>query len=86
MEEPMLAGEPLLSWRAPEHIHVRPNPRGLMVSTVLLALIIAYAIFTNSPIMAIPFSITFVRSSIIFLRGFNAKKYKIKNIIVKFTA
>ncbi|MGB3072807.1 MAG: hypothetical protein WBB68_00935 [Candidatus Moraniibacteriota bacterium] len=49
------AGTPLLSWRAPEHIHVRPNPRGLMVSTVLLALIIAYAIFTNSPIMAITF-------------------------------
>ncbi|MFZ1654955.1 MAG: hypothetical protein WAT84_03955 [Candidatus Moraniibacteriota bacterium] len=53
--EPMNAGTPLLSWRAPEHIHVRPNPRGLMVSTVLLALIIAYAIFTNSPIMAITF-------------------------------
>ena len=51
----MLVGNPVLSWRAPEHIHVRPNPRGLMISTVLLALIIAYAVFTNSPLMAITF-------------------------------
>lgn len=53
--EPMLVGNPILSWHAPEHIHVRPNPRGLMISTVLLALIIAYAVFTNSPLMAIVF-------------------------------
>lgn len=53
--EPTPVGNPLLSWRAPEHIHVRPNPRGLMISTVLLALIIAYAVFTNSPLMAITF-------------------------------
>ncbi len=53
--EPLSIGRPLLSWRAPEHIHIRPNPRGLVISTVLLALIIAYAIFTNSPLMAITF-------------------------------
>lgn len=53
--EPILAGNPILSWRAPEHIHIRPNPRGLMISTILLALIIAYAVFTNSPLMAITF-------------------------------
>lgn len=53
--DPILVGNPILSWRAPEHIHVRPNPRGLMISTILLALIIAYAVFTNSPLMAITF-------------------------------
>ncbi len=51
----MLVGAPILSWQAPEHIHVRPNPRGLMISTILLAAIITYAVFTNSPLMAITF-------------------------------
>lgn len=55
MDRPPFTGTPLIVWRAPEHIHVRPNPRGLMVTTILLALIIAYAVFTNSPLMAITF-------------------------------
>lgn len=53
--EPTIVGNPLISWSAPEHMHLRPNPRGLMVSTIALSLIIAYAIFTNSPLMAITF-------------------------------
>lgn len=55
MELRPAAGNPLIAWTAPEHIHVRPNPRGLMIATVFLALIIAYAVFTNSPLMAITF-------------------------------
>lgn len=55
MELQSSAGTPLIIWRAPEHIHLRPNPRGLMISTIALALIIAYAVFTNSPLMAITF-------------------------------
>ncbi|MFA9262015.1 MAG: hypothetical protein ACEQSB_01485 [Undibacterium sp.] len=55
MEIHPLAGNPLIAWRAPEHLHLRPNPRGLMISTIALALIIAYAVFTNSPLMAITF-------------------------------
>jgi hypothetical protein len=55
MEHDPLAGAPLLSWRAPEHIHVRPNQRAVMIATVGLALIVAYAVYTNSPLMAITF-------------------------------
>jgi len=55
MELHPLAGKPIVAWYAPEHIHLRPNPRGLILSTVLLALIIAYAVFTDSLMMAITF-------------------------------
>ncbi len=55
MQSRPVSGTPLIVWRAPEHIHLRPNPRGLMIATIALALIIAYAVFTNSPLMAITF-------------------------------
>lgn len=45
----------LFSWIAPEHIHVRPNPRAIIIAAVLLFLVIGYALFTNSPLMAITF-------------------------------
>lgn len=45
----------LFSWVAPEHIHVRPNPRAIIIAAVLLFVVIAYALFTNSPLMAITF-------------------------------
>lgn len=45
----------LFSWVAPEHIHVRPNPRAIMVATALLFATIAYALYTDSALMAITF-------------------------------
>ncbi len=45
----------LFSWVAPEHIHVRPNPRAIILSAVVLFAVIAYALYTNSPLMAITF-------------------------------
>ncbi len=77
--EPILVGTPLLSWRAPEHIHIRPNPRGLMVSTVLLALIIAYAIYTNSPIMAITFFLIGIVGYLFVTRDPREFEFKVTN-------
>lgn len=45
----------LFSWVAPEHIHVRPNPRAIIIAAIVLFVVIAYALFTNSPLMAITF-------------------------------
>ncbi len=45
----------LFSWVAPEHIHVRPNPRAIIIAAIMLFVVIAYALFTNSPLMAITF-------------------------------
>ncbi len=45
----------LFSWVAPEHIHVRPNPKAIIIAAVFLFTVIAYALFTNSPLMAITF-------------------------------
>jgi len=45
----------LFSWIAPEHIHVRPNPRAIIIAAIVLFVVIAYALFTNSPLMAITF-------------------------------
>lgn len=57
-ELPVLAsryGDILLHWDAPEHDPLELGPRARIVSVILLILIIAWALYTNSPIMAITF-------------------------------
>lgn len=48
-------GQVLLHWRSPEHEPLDLGPRSSIVVTVLLVCIIAYALYTNSPLMAITF-------------------------------
>ncbi len=48
-------GEALLEWEAPEHEPLELGPRSRIVVTTLLIVIIAYALYTNSPLMAIVF-------------------------------
>ena len=48
-------GTVLLHWQEPEHEPFEVGPRSRIVIIVLLILIIAYALFTNSPLMAITF-------------------------------
>lgn len=52
---PSAYGKVLLSWEAPEHEPLELGPRSMTVVTVLLVAIIAYALYTNSPLMAITF-------------------------------
>ncbi|MBP9698336.1 MAG: hypothetical protein KBD65_04055 [Candidatus Moranbacteria bacterium] len=52
---PSRYGEILLHWDAPEHEPLELGPRASLVSIILLILIIAWALYTNSPIMAITF-------------------------------
>jgi hypothetical protein len=51
---PMI-GEVFHSWHALEHEHLDVTPRAYMVAGTLLILVILYAIFTDSPLMAIVF-------------------------------
>ncbi|PIX90955.1 MAG: hypothetical protein COZ27_04355, partial [Candidatus Moranbacteria bacterium CG_4_10_14_3_um_filter_41_65] len=48
-------GKVLLSWKAPEHEPLELGPKSRIIVTILLVLIIAYALYTNSPLMAIVF-------------------------------
>ncbi|OGI19172.1 MAG: hypothetical protein A3J06_02890 [Candidatus Moranbacteria bacterium RIFCSPLOWO2_02_FULL_48_19] len=48
-------GEVLLHWQAPEHEPLELGPRSRIIVTVLLIAIIAYALYTDSPLMAITF-------------------------------
>jgi hypothetical protein len=48
-------GEVLLSWQAPEYESYERDKKWYTVMTLALMAIIAYALFTNSPIMAITF-------------------------------
>ena len=48
-------GEVLLHWQAPEHEPLELGPRSRTIVTLLLIAIIAYALYTNSPLMAITF-------------------------------
>ena len=52
---PASYGKPLLGWESPEHEPFELGPRARIYGTVALILIIAYALFTNSPLMAITF-------------------------------
>jgi hypothetical protein len=52
---PSAYGEVLLYWQAPEHEPLELGPRSTVVVTVLLVAIIAWALYTNSPLMAITF-------------------------------
>lgn len=57
-EIPVLAsryGKILLHWDAPEHDPLELGPKSRMISIILLILIIGWALYTNSPIMAITF-------------------------------
>jgi len=52
---PSAYGEVLLHWQAPEHEPLDLGPRSRIIVTVLLIAIIAYALYTDSPLMAITF-------------------------------
>lgn len=45
----------ILTWEAPEHEPLELGPRSRFVGTLILIAIIAYALITNSPLMAITF-------------------------------
>ena len=60
METPELTlspayGDILLNWREPEHDKFELGPRARLISLVLLIVIIAWALYTDSPLMAITF-------------------------------
>jgi len=48
-------GQALLHWQSPEHDPLELGPRSKIVVMFLLVTIIAYALYTNSPLMAIVF-------------------------------
>lgn len=48
-------GDILLNWREPEHDKFELGPRSRIVVLVLLVAIIAWALYTDSPLMAITF-------------------------------
>lgn len=52
---PSAYGEVLMHWQAPEHEPLELGPRSRTVVTLLLIAIIAYALYTDSPLMAITF-------------------------------
>ncbi len=52
---PSAYGEALLRWQAPEHEPLELGPRSRTVVTILLIAIVAYALYTGSPLMAIAF-------------------------------
>lgn len=55
MNIPPAYGTPLLQWETPEHEPLELGPRSSIVVTALLIAIIAYALYTDSPLMAITF-------------------------------
>jgi hypothetical protein len=50
-----IVGEVFHSWHALEHEHFDVTPRAYTIATILLILVILYAVFTDSPLMAIVF-------------------------------
>ncbi|KKQ45453.1 MAG: hypothetical protein US63_C0016G0004 [Candidatus Moranbacteria bacterium GW2011_GWC2_37_8] len=56
IEEPQQnIGEILHTWRAPEFEVYEKSARWYLIGAVFISLIVAYALYTNSPIMAITF-------------------------------
>lgn len=51
----MLMEKSILSWEAPEYDSFELGPRSRLIGTLLLIVIIGYALITNSPLMAITF-------------------------------
>lgn len=52
---PSAYGNALLHWQAPEHEPLELGPRSRLIVTLLLIAIIGYALYTDSPLMAITF-------------------------------
>lgn len=52
---PSAYGKVFLYWQEPEHEPLKLGPRSQTIVTVLLVAIIGYAVYTNSPLMAITF-------------------------------
>ena len=52
---PSAYGEVLLYWQAEEHEPLELGPKSTIIVTVILIAIIAWALYTNSPLMAITF-------------------------------
>lgn len=52
---PSAYGEILLHWQAPEHEPLELGPRSRTIVTILLIAIIGWALYTDSPLMAITF-------------------------------
>ncbi len=52
---PSYYGNALLHWQAPEHEPLELGPRSRVVIIFLLIVIIGWALYTNSPLMAITF-------------------------------
>ncbi len=48
-------GEVLVSWREPEHDAFVLGPRARLISVIALVVIVAWALYTDSPLMAITF-------------------------------
>ena len=48
----------LLEWSAPEHDTLELGPKSQVIVTIALVFTIAWALYTNSPIMAITFILT----------------------------
>ena len=48
-------GEVLLSWREPEYDNFELGPKARIIALVLLVVIVAWALYTDSPLMAITF-------------------------------
>jgi hypothetical protein len=48
-------GEVLISWREAEHDTFDLGPKARLISVILLVLIVAWALYTDSPLMAITF-------------------------------
>jgi len=48
-------GQVLLQWQSPEHEPLELGPKSSLIVTIALVCVIAYALYTNSPLMAITF-------------------------------
>lgn len=67
--EPQTAyGKVLLNWKAHEHEPLELGPKSRIIVIIILVTIIAYALYTNSPLMAIVFILIGVVGYLSFYR------------------